>query len=76
MDILVPKTELVMMGLSLCQIFSQVTKLWGSLSLCHFFLLGDKVKMEIWGSKPRSAMKRQVAATDDGGVKISNPCNR
>ncbi|KAJ0692239.1 hypothetical protein HanPI659440_Chr15g0583631 [Helianthus annuus] len=40
------------------------------LSLC------DKVKMVIWGSKPRSAMKRRVAATDDGGVKVTNPCNR
>ncbi|MFS8005823.1 hypothetical protein Hanom_Chr13g01241861 [Helianthus anomalus] len=75
MDILVPKTELVMMGLSLCQIFSQATKLWGPLSLT-FFLSGDKVKMAIWGSKPRSAMKRRVAATDDGGVKVANPCNR
>ncbi|MFS7977838.1 hypothetical protein Hanom_Chr10g00908731 [Helianthus anomalus] len=37
---------------------------------------GDKVKMAIWGSKPRSAMKRRVAATDDGGVKVANPCNR
>ncbi|MFS8015276.1 hypothetical protein Hanom_Chr15g01354501 [Helianthus anomalus] len=75
MDILVPKTELVMMGLSLCQIFSQATKLWGSLSL-SFFLSGDKVKMAIWGLKPRSAMKRQVATTNDGGVKVANPCNR
>ncbi|KAJ0843513.1 putative 14-3-3 domain superfamily protein [Helianthus annuus] len=27
--------------------------------------------MVIWGSKPRSAMKRRVAATDDGGVKMA-----
>ncbi|KAF5814809.1 hypothetical protein HanXRQr2_Chr03g0115311 [Helianthus annuus] len=29
--------------------------------------------MAVWGSNPRSATKRQVAATDDDGVKVANP---
>uniref|UniRef100_A0A251T183 Uncharacterized protein n=2 Tax=Helianthus annuus TaxID=4232 RepID=A0A251T183_HELAN len=45
---------------------------YGALSL-SFFLSGEKVKMAVWGSNPRSATKRQVAATDDDGVKVANP---